>query len=222
MPSPEPSRIPSASPTSIPPVIPTLVLSPAPSTPTAPTAPTPIPTLVSVPTSPSPIQLSIVQSLSAISEASFDNSAQSVFKTAVAQVLSAYRVKSSDVTITSYSNDRRVLTLEYQSRSLSGAMQNSYTVNFVAQSAGYTSSSTAFAAAKSTLTAAVQSSTFNNALISAAVILGNIPMQSVTSSSTISITNTTPSGSASKTSIDERTAVDLWCFDLGISGIIHL
>ena len=63
--------------------------------------------------------------------------AQSVFKTAVAKVLSSYGVKSSDVTITSYSNGRRVLHDENQSRILTGQLQVSYIINFIAQSGGY-------------------------------------------------------------------------------------
>lgn len=155
-------------------------------------APTPTPT-----TSPTPVQLSVVQSLSGVSAANFDTSAQNVFKTAVAQVLSAYGVQSSDVIITSFSNARRILN-EIQSRILSGALQVSYTVNLVAQSAGFTSSSSAATAVTSTLTAAVQSSTFNTALNAAAVSSGNTQMQSVTSSSTISVSDTTPSGAPTK------------------------
>jgi hypothetical protein len=142
-----------------------------------------------------------------ISAAQFDAMPQSVFKTAVAKVLSSYGVKSDDVPITSYSNGRRVLHDENQSRILTGQLQVSYIINFIAQSGGYTSSSSAAAAATSTLTAAVQSSTFNNALSAAATSAGITLMVGVTSSSTIAIIDTSPSSSDSKPSIDEGAAI---------------
>jgi len=138
-----------------------------------------------------------------ISAAQFDAMPQSVFKTAVAKVLSSYGVKSDDVTITSYSNGRRMLHDENQSRILTGQLQVWYIINFIAQSGGYTSSSSAAAAATSTLTAAVQSTTFDNALSAAASSAG--VTLTITSSSTITIIDTSPSDS--KPSIDEGAAI---------------
>ena len=130
---------------------------------------------------------------------------QSVFKTAVAKVLSAYAVKPSDVTITSYSNGRRMLHDENQSRILTGQLQVSYIINFITLSGDCTSSSSAAAAANSTLTAAVQSSIFNSALNAAATSAGITLMVSVTTSPTIIIIDTSPCDS--KPSIDEGAAI---------------
>ena len=153
-----------------------------------------------------PVQLSVLQTLYGISAAQFDSMAQSVFKIAVAKVLSSYGVTEKDIGITSYSNGRRMLHEENQSRILAGQLQVSYLINFIAQSGGYTSSSSAAAAAISTLTAAVQSSTFNNALSAAATNAGITLMLTVTSSTTITITDTSPS-SDSKPSIDKEAAI---------------
>jgi len=181
--------------------LPTTDSCPTPSPTTAPTtAPSP-PTGSSL----TPVQLSVLQTLYGITAAQFDAMAQSVFKTAVAKVLSSYGVKSSDVTITSYSNGRRMLHDENQSRILAGQLQVSYIINFIAQSGGYASSSSAAAAATSTLTAAVQSTTFNNALSAAALSAG--VSLTITSSSTITVTDTSPSSSDSKPSIDEGAAI---------------
>jgi len=144
-----------------------------------------------------------------ISGAQFDAMPQSVFKTAVAKVLSAYYVKPSDITITSYSNGRRMLHDENQSRILTGQqqMQVSYLINFFAEPAGYSTSSSAAAAAIAMLTAAVQSSTFNSALTAAATNAGVTLMVPVTTSPTIIIINTSPLSSDSKLSIDEGAAI---------------
>ena len=148
-------------------------------------------------TSPTPVKLAVVQTLNGISASTFDESAQNVFKAAVVSVLSAYSIALSDIIITSFSDARRAL-YDIQSRSLqSGSLQVSYTINFNAQSSGFTSSSSAATAVTNTLTVAVTSSTFNNALVAAAVSAGNTQMQSVTSSSSISVSNVTPSSSSS-------------------------
>jgi len=172
------------------------------STPKPPTpSPTPSPS-----STPAPVQLSVQQNLFGISALNFDVKAQSVFKRAVAKVLLAYAVKTSDVSITSYSDARRLLHDENQSRILTGTLQVSYIINFFCPSK-WSSSSSAAAAAIRTLTTAVQTSTFNIALKAAALSANNIQMQSVTSSSTITITDTSPSGSASKPSIDKGAAI---------------
>jgi len=154
-------------------------------------SPTPYPTNKQIVVdSQSYYKVSVTQTLNGISKDSFDADAAKSFKYAVATVLASYSVSDYDVTINSYSRRR---LYEHNERELAGSMTISYLIWSGAQKAGYSDTSSAASAVINTLTAAVQSSVFNNAISKEAQdpYHGSSAMIGVTSSNTIDARDST-------------------------------
>lgn len=149
-------------------------------------SPSSFPTRKQIPVdSQSYVTVEVTQTLIGISSLEADLNTAKVFKSAVARVLASYSISVYDISIESYKDLRRRL-YEYNERALANSVEVSYEIFFGAQKAGFSDTSSAASAIISTLTAAVQSSIFNDAIaIEAAAVYGPSVTITVTTGNTI-------------------------------------